>query len=62
MSSGKLVFMSPENYFVSDDDFADSTPPVTKKQKLSNKENKAKKTDTVKKEVKSSRYATVSQY
>jgi len=62
MSSGKLVFMSPENYFVSDDDFADSTPPVAKKQKLSNKENKLKKTDTVTKEVKSSRYATVIQY
>ena len=27
------------------DDFADSTPPVSKKQKLSNKENKEKKKD-----------------
>ena len=31
--------------FVFSDDFADSTPPVSKKQKLSNKENKEKKRD-----------------
>ena len=31
---------------VTDDDFADSTPPVSKKPKLSNKENKEKKKET----------------
>ena len=29
--------------YLSDDDFADSTPPMPKKPKLSNKENKEKK-------------------
>lgn len=40
-----MLFRYVEFIFFTDDDFAESTPPLAKKPKLANKENKLKKSE-----------------